>query len=278
MERLEIIVPCSRFDELGQTLLLGDAVYVGIAGWSRSDRGDELSLAQLKSAVEVVKASGKRIYVSFNVIPSPMEVKMAFNVLEDVISYGVDAVIASDIGILKRIIDWGVEAHASLGASIINLQDALFYADMGVGRVILSPNFTVREIEEVVKALDGVACEVEVMVYGLKCSMTYLGICRLSSFLEMTITNQGIRTLVWEGSPKRSGVCYRPCAQDWDCEDFMARLSPMVNCYLYPVEELFNVGVRCFKIGGRGMPIEHVEKVVRDIKKSFEIRCGYADV
>lgn len=278
MEKLELIVPCSKFGELEEVFSLGDAVYVGIAGWSRSDRGDEFSLVQLRKAVEIAKERGKRIYVSFNVIPSPMEVRMACNVLEDVVSCGIDAVIASDVGILKKVVNWGIEAHASLGTSIINLEDVMFYVDIGVDRVILSPNLTLEEIGQITRALEGTTCEVEIMVYGLKCSMTYLGVCRLSSFLEMTITNQGVRTLVWEGSPKRSGVCYRPCAQDWDCDDVVVRLAPMVNCHLYPVERLFDIGVRYFKIGGRGMPMKYVKKVVSDIKKSLETRCGYADI
>ncbi len=274
MKEYEIIVPCARFEDLEETLILGvDAVYAGIAGWSRSNRGNEFLLSQLRDAVQLCHSYGSRFYISFNIIPSPFEIKMAFNIIEEAVSRGVDAFIVSDLSIIERLISWGVEVHASLGTASLNLEDVLFYADMGVKRVVLSPNLSVSEIEKIVSIVQGLPVDIEVMIYGIKCSATYLGICRLSSYLEILITNSGVRTLVWEGSPKRSGVCYRPCAQEWITDGDTISFAPCVSCEIYPLEDLVKAGVRYFKIGGRGMPLSYFKNVVERVKETLGGKC-----
>jgi len=275
MKDYEIIVPCARFADLEGVLGLGiDAVYVGIAGWSRSNRGNEFSISQLKKAVEICHDRGSKLYVSFNLVPSPFESKMVFKVLESAVSCGVDAFIVSDISVMKRLVSWGVEVHASLGTTSINLEDVLFYKEMGIRRVVLSPNLAVEEIETINTAIRDSLIDVEVMIHGIKCTATYLGICRLSSFLEILITNFGVRTLVWEGSPKRSGVCYRPCAQEWKVESGRyISFSPYIGCDLYPLDALVEAGVRFFKIGGRGMPLSYFKNVVEKVKDSLGGKC-----
>ncbi len=276
MKDYEIIVPCAKFDDLKGVLSLDvDAVYVGIAGWSRSNRGNEFSIPQLREAVEICHDAGSKLYVSFNLIPSPFESRMVFKVLESAVSCGVDAFIVSDISVMKRLVSWGIEVHASLGTASVNLEDVLFYEDVGASRVVLSPNLTVEEIEAINQGIRGRAVDVEVMVHGIKCTATYLGICRFSSFLEILITNFGVRTLVWEGSPKRSGVCYRPCAQEWRVEDDekLLSFSPYIGCELYSLDALVKAGVRFFKIGGRGMPLSYFKNVVEDVKESLGGKC-----
>ncbi len=278
MKDYEIIVPCARFNDLKGVLDLGiDAVYVGIAGWSRSNRGNEFSISQLKEAVEICHYMNSKLYVSFNLIPSPFESKMVFKVLESAVACGVDAFIVSDLSIMERLVSWGIEVHASLGTTSINLEDVLFYEEIGVKRVVLSPNLTLKEIEEINRNVVDSSVELEVMVHGIKCNATYLGICRLSSFLEILITNSGVRTLVWEGSPKRSGVCYRPCAQEWILEgksvQHMVSFSPCISCDLYPVEDLIKAGIKFFKIGGRGMPLSYFKNVIEKMKDLLGGKC-----
>ena len=268
MKAVELIAPCAVFSDLKQVLSLPiEAVYIGVSGWSRANRGNEFNLSELSEAVDIAHSMGKRLYLSFNLMPSPFETKAALKVLDAAFEAGVDAVIASDPGIIKYVVSSGVEAHASLGTASINIWDVLFYGSLGASRVVLSPNLTLSEIEQIKLKAEKEGIELEVMVRGVKCIMTYLGICRLSSFFDMLITNSGIRSLIWEGSAKRSGVCFRPCAQEWftDRESFFS-LAPLNNFEIYLVEEVVNLGVKNIKIGGRGMPFSLLKGIVEKLR------------
>ena len=276
MFSVELIAPCASIRDLDKVLGLPiDAIYVGIAGWSRANRGNEFNLKELKIATDTTHSLGKRIYLSFNLMPSPFETKMALKTLEKALECGIDAVIASDVSIIKRLSEWGCEVHASLGTSLLNAQDVIFYAELGAKRMVLSPNLSLQEIDEINRAAVNAGAELEIMVHGIKCIATYLGICRLSSFFDMIITNCGVRSLIWEGSAKRSGICFRPCAQEWftDSESFFS-LAPLTNHKLYSPLELATLGIRHLKIGGRGMPFELLKRIVEgiifDLEKEYE--------
>ncbi len=268
---VEFIVPCAVYRDVEQVLSLPvEAIYVGVAGWSRANRGNEFDLSELERAVELAHAKGKRIYLSFNLMPSPFEVGSALRVLRRAMDAGVDAVIASDPSVIEFVASNGCEAHASLGTSTINYLDALFYRELGAKRVVLSPNLSIPEIKRIREEVEAAGIALEVMVRGIKCVMTYLGVCRLSSFFDMLISNSGLRSLIWEGSAKRSGVCFRPCAQEWftDRKSFYS-LAPLNNFELYPVEELVDAGVRHIKIGGRGMPFGLLREIVVELKSAL---------
>lgn len=271
MAEIELIVPCASYRDLENVLSLPvDAVYVGIAGWSRANRGNEFNLKELKLAVEEVHRAQKRIYLSFNLMPSPFEVGMALRTLRKALEAGVDAVIASDTSIISHLSSEGYEVHASLGTSSMNWLDVEFYAHLGAKRVVLSPNLHTEEIEEISRLCGERDVSLEVMVHGIKCIATYLGICRLSSFFDMIISNCGTRCLIWEGSAKRSGICFRPCAQEWFTkgESFFS-LAPLTNHRLYSPLELVKIGVKHLKIGGRGMPFCLLKEIVNYIQEDL---------
>ncbi len=272
MKDIELIVPCASFRDLEKILTLPvSAIYVGIAGWSRANRGNEFSLYELKDAVAKAHALGKRVYLSFNLMPSPHETRMAFSTLRRALDYGVDAVIASEPSIIATLAQEGHEVHASLGTASINKHDVAFYADLGAKRVVLSPNLSIEEIDQINGETKILGVELEVMVYGIKCIATYLGICRLSSFFDMFISNCGVRCLIWEGSAKRSGICFRPCAQEWFTkrESFLP-LAPLTNFELYSVRDILTLGVKNIKIGGRGMPFCLLKGIISKIISSLE--------
>ena len=271
---IELIVPCASYRELPRVLALPvHAIYVGISGWSRANRGCEFSIEELTLAVQEAHRHDKRVYLSFNLMPSPFETAMAIKTLYRCLETGIDAVIASDISIISRLATEGYEVHASLGTASINVEDVLFFSDIGAKRVVLSPNLHLHELEEIQQSATEAGIELEVMVWGIKCIATYLGICRLSSFFDMFISNAGIRALIWEGSAKRSGVCFRPCAQEWFTNgDSFFSLAPRTNFELYSVPEVVKIGIKNLKIGGRGMPYPVLKGIVERITESLEIQ------
>ncbi|BAT71919.1 peptidase U32 [Thermosulfidibacter takaii ABI70S6] len=271
---IELIVPCSSYGDLCRVLSLPvQAIYIGITGWSRANRGAEFNIKEIPEAVEKAHSLGKRVYLSFNLMPSPFETTMALKTLLKCMDCGIDAVIASEPSIISTLAHEGYEVHASLGTASINVEDIKFYKELGAKRVVTSPNLTPSEVLEIKRETETQGIELEVMVWGIKCITTYLGICRLSSFFDMIITNAGIRALIWEGSAKRSGVCFRPCAQEWftETESFYS-LAPYTNFELYSALELIKGGIKNIKIGGRGMPFPFLKRIVDTIVEELEVK------
>lgn len=266
MNNYEIILPLRNVDDLNVLLEFPvNAFYAGLMGWSRGVRKDELSLDEIKVAFSEIKEKGKNFYISLNTIPTPFELEIAFRMLEALKSIGVDAIICNDLCIVKRAVELNLEVHVSLGSVLLNLEDLFFWKELGVKRFVVSPHLDVEEIEGMVKSLG----EIEVMVYGAKCVFTYTGICRMSSYFDIVMKTTSNRFMIWEGSSKRSGVCFKPCAQAWQCANRFLSIEPMYYM-CYNVLQLKRVGVRYYKIGGRGLPPNRLRRVVEDLKSILE--------
>lgn len=278
-KRCEVIVPCTTFSDLSGLLSLDvDGCYFGIRGWSRSDRDLEFSVGDLSELTRTIHQRDKQALLSFNLMSGPFELDQAYTIVKEAIKRDIDGVICSDPALAIRIKEEfpSVEIHASLGAAIISQEEAAFWADLGADRVVLSPHLDVEEVEEISKEMEKREVVTEVMVFGMRCEATLLGICRLSSYFDMNLENAGLRSVIWTGSPKRSGVCYRSCAQEWrECSGKEWHWSPKPYWDIELVSDLLQAGVGAFKIGGRGIGLERMTKLVRAIREKMEEEESY---
>ncbi len=277
--RCEIIVPCSHIRSLPHILDMDvDALYFGIRGWSRSNRELEFSIFDVEEICQKGHAHGKRVLLSFNLMPGPMEVEQAWATLKKALSGGVDGVICSDPFLAAMICEEfpEVELHASLGAVVLSLEEAHYWGDLGAKRVVLSPHLTTEEIQELAYSLSTRGIETEVMLFGVRCRATLLGICRMSSYFDMNLENSGLRTVIWSGSSKRSGVCYRSCAQEWkETSGKEWHWSPQVYWDIERLPALLQAGVKAFKIGSRGLSWRRIEALVRVMRERMKKEESY---
>jgi putative protease len=271
---IEILVPCNGKRAFSALLELDvGAIYLGLKGWSHAPRCLEVSLADLEEMADLCHQHSKRLLLSFNIVPSTPEWRMAANVVMDAVDRGVDGVICSEPSLVEKIVEMRpeVEVHVSVGSCVINLHDALFWKDLVVKRLIVSPHLGIAEVEELASALAPYNVETEVMIQGVRCIPTLLGICRMSSFFDMNIENEGLRSLIWSGSSKRSGICYKPCAQEWNDQDgHYWEMAPHAFEEVNLVPLYLQAGVGAFKIGGRGLSAEKVAALVDEMNRKME--------
>ncbi len=271
---IEILVPCNSKGALSKLLELEvGAIYVGLRGWSHAPRCVEVSPADLEEISRQCHLCSKRLLLSFNTVPSTPEWSMAVNVVLDAIDRGIDGVICSEPSLVERLVEVRpqVEVHVSVGSSVMNVHDALFWRDLGVKRLILSPHLSIAEVQEIAKSLSEYEVETEVMIQGVRCAPTVLGLCRMSSYFDMNIENEGLRSLIWSGSSKRSGICYKPCAQEWnDQNGGVWDLSPHPFEEVHLVPLYLQAGVGAFKIGGRGLSTERIAALVDEMTREME--------
>ncbi len=271
---IEILVPCNSKGAISRLLELDvGAIYVGLRGWSHAPRCVEVSAADLEELSMLCHGHSKRLLLSFNTVPSTPEWSMAMNVVLDAVDRGIDGVICSEPSLVERLVELRpeVEVHVSVGSTVMNLHDALFWKDLGVKRLILSPHLAISEVQELARALNEYQVETEVMIQGVRCAPTVLGLCRMSSYFDLNIDNEGIRCLIWSGSSKRSGICYKPCAQEWNDQQGNGwEWSPHAFEEITLVPLYLQAGVGAFKIGGRGLSPERIAALVEEMNREME--------
>lgn len=124
-------------------------------------------------------------------------------ILPDIVSLGVDAIIASDLGVINLARNLDLDVHVSVQANISNLESLKLLHELGVKRVILSRELSLREIKEMIPESP---LEVEVFIHGAMC-LAISGRCFLSSYLYHKSAN--------------CGECLQPCRKEWKliCKD-----------------------------------------------------------
>jgi putative protease len=100
-----------------------------------------------------------------------------------------DAFIMADPGLIyivrKEFPD--AEIHLSVQANNTNWAQAQFWKEMGIKRIILSREISIREMKEIHEAVPDM--ELEAFVHGAIC-MAYSGRCLISNYLSNRDPNQ----------------------------------------------------------------------------------------
>ena len=208
------------------------------------------------------------------------------NLMPLIKSSGVDAVIVSDLGALNIARENNLNVHMSVQANLSNSEALNVLQKLGVSRVVLSREMTLKEIKEIA---DNTEMDIEVFVHGSMC-VAISGRCFLSSHLYNKSAN--------------CGECLQPCRKDWkivseDGEEFIIDnelksnfkeqnseyehtsedfenekthiLSTKDLCMVDHIPELIDAGVEAFKIEGRAKPADYVSTVTRVYRDAIDV-------
>jgi len=245
-----------------------DAVYVGAKGWSRRRALYEMDDDQVVEAARLARARGKILRVAFNTLPASSEAPLFLSRTEALWRAGVRDFILTDPGLMKALKERHPDAviHASVGCTIGNVQEALFYKEAGASQVVAECRMD-RETMRKIKREAGVG--LEVLVHATMC-WTLLGRCTMSSYARFARQVDETGKDHFPGSPNRGGLCYRICLTDWDRVDGRGNLEAagvkMPNPAFFRAEdvpELIDLGVDTIKIQGREYSTALVGEMVR---------------
>jgi len=245
-----------------------DAVYVGAKGWSRRRALYEMDDGQIMEAAELARSRGKILRVAFNTLPASSEVPLFLSRTEALWRGGIRDFILTDPGLMKALKGRHPDAviHASVGCTIGNVQEALFYKEAGASQVVAECRMD-RDTMRKIKAEAGVG--LEVLVHATMC-WTLLGRCTMSSYARFARQVDEPGKDHFPGSPNRGGLCYRICLTDWDRVDGGGNLEAsgvkMPNPAFFRAEdvpELIDLGVDTIKIQGREYSTALVGEMVR---------------
>ena len=195
MRKPELLSPAGSLKNMRYAFAYGaDAVYAGQPRYSLRVRNNEFSKEHvLAQGIEEAHAQGKLFFLASNVAPHNAKVRTYLADLEPIIDMGPDALIMSDPGLIMMVRERWPEMpiHLSVQSNAVNFATVNFWKQLGLRRIILSRELSLREVEEIRQECPDI--ELEVFVHGALC-IAYSGRCLLSGYLSHRDSNQGACT------------------------------------------------------------------------------------
>lgn len=253
---LELLAPAGDMESLKAAILNGaDAVYLGGKEFSARQSAANFDRDELIQAVRFCHAYNVKVYVTLNTLLKNSEIKQALEYAAFLYSIGVDAIIIQDLGFLKLLREHlpDFEVHASTQMTAHNLDAVEMLYDLGVKRVVLARELSLKEIEYISK---NTRAELEMFVHGALC-ISFSGQCLMSSIIG--------------GRSGNRGRCAQPCRLEYRLHDKKAyHLSPKDLSTLEFIDKIKDLGVYSLKIEGRMKRPEYVATVVSAYRAAID--------
>lgn len=191
---VELLCPAGTFRNLQYAFAYGaDAVYAGQARYSLRVRNNDFDEENLAKGIAYAHALGKKFYVVVNIQAHNAKLDTFIRDITPVVQMQPDALIMSDPGLIMLVREHFPQQaiHLSVQANAVNWATVKFWQNMGISRVILSRELSVKEIAQIHAQVPDI--ELEVFVHGALC-MAYSGRCLLSGYINRRDANQGTCT------------------------------------------------------------------------------------
>ena len=281
---VELLAPAGNFISLRAVLENGaDAVYFGLNDYNMRINAKNFSLDDLPKVAKISKEYGAKTYLCTNIILNEKLASELSDNLEKISSSEIDGLILSDIGLIEKTTEHGLEAHISVQENVSNSYTLKTLKKLGAKRAILSRELSLTEIADLSKKSP---IETEIFIHGAIC-MAISGRCFLSYGLY--------------GRSANCGDCLQPCRKNWtltyeegednvvnfcDVEDERFILtesydgsyrtnffSPKDLCMINHIPKLMKTNVDSFKIEGRARSADYgamVTGVYREAIDSYQ--------
>ena len=257
--KLELLSPAQNL-RLGMTAVNygADAVYIGGPRFgAREAAGNPVS--DIERLCRHARLYGARVYITLNTILFDHELEEARGIIFDVYHAGADALIIQDMGILEMDLP-PIAIHASTQANNYSLERIKFLDAVGVKRIVLARELSLREISVV---RNNTGCELEAFVYGALC---------------VSLSGQCYMSYVSGGRSANRGCCAQPCRNVYSLKDSRGKiiskdrhllsLKDMDRRAFMP--DLIKAGVTSFKIEGRLKDENYVKNVTACFRKILD--------
>lgn len=191
MKKIELLAPAGNLEKAKTAFMYGaDAVYAGTSKLSLRTRA-EMNIDELEEIIKYAHNIEKKVYVALNIYAYDEDYIQIKKEIQRLKQIDVDAIIASDCGIIEMIksIAPEMEIHLSTQANTTSLQSSLFWYKNGVKRIILARELGKDKIEYILKNRPK-DLEFEIFAHGAIC-FAYSGRCYLSQYLSDRSANHG---------------------------------------------------------------------------------------
>jgi putative protease len=267
---VELLAPAGNFEKLKFAFEYGaDAAYLGFKKFSLRNLSGNFTLEELKQARDLADKLNKKIYLTLNIYPYEEDIDEILRFLDNKGEFKPHAFIVSDPGIITLVKNFmpDVPIHLSTQANTTNSLTVNFWHNIGIKRLNLARELSLRDIKNIRKKNNSV--ELEIFIHGAMC-MSLSGRCLFSNFLTTR--------------PSNKGECTHPCRWKYfiteetrEGEYFEVfednRGTYLFNskdlCGIYYLPELIEAGINSLKIEGRMKSIYYLANVLRVYREAI---------
>jgi len=190
--KVELLSPAGSLEKMKIAINYGaDAVYAGVSHFSlRIRAGKEFTFETFKEGIEYAHARGKKVYATINGFPFNSQIDLLKKHIEKMAELKPDAFIVAAPGVVRlcREIAPEIDIHLSTQANVLNYLDAQVFWDMGVKRIVVAREISLKDVIQIKKHLPEM--EIEIFVHGSMC-FAYSGRCLISAVQSGRVPNRG---------------------------------------------------------------------------------------
>ncbi len=273
-ELIEIMAPVGCKESLAAAIEAGaTSIYFGVEYLNMRARSSaNFTLADLEMIVSACRTAGVKTYLTLNTVMYPEDLALMREIVDKAHAEGVDAIIASDIAVMKYAVQIGQEVHLSTQLNIANTEALKFYAQFA-DVVVLARELNMAQVAAIHRDIEtqhicgpqGKQLRIEMFCHGALC-MAVSGKCYLSLNNYGLSANRGACVQVC-----RRGYTVRDKASDLELDiDNEYIMSPKDLKTIHFLNKMLDAGVRVLKIEGRARSAEYVGTVVRCYREAVE--------
>ena len=254
---IELLSPAGDLERLKFAFLYGaDAVYIGGQDFSLRANAHNFSLDDIKEGVEFAHKLNKKVYVTVNIVFHENDLNNLEEYLLKLDEYNVDAIIVSDIVVMKlyQKLKLKLELHVSTQASTLNHETVKFYQSLGAKRIVLAREASKEDIKRI---KDITHADLEVFIHGAMCT-SVSGRCVMSNYATLRDSNRG--------------GCVQVCRFIFDIKDSDNTFSMTpkdLNMVPY-IKDMIDIGVNSFKVEGRMRSIYYIATVIKTYREIID--------
>ena len=229
-----------------------NAVYGGLKKWNARNNAVNFSIDEYNKNIKKLHENNIKFYLTLNTLMLDEEIENIIMLLKSGEIELPDSFIVADLGLIIRLKREfpNVDLHISTQFGAHNIDDLIFLEKLGVKRVILARELTLKEINKLTK---NTTIELETFIWGSQC-LSYSGLCFFGSFINGGSGNRGKCSIlcrdVYEVNSEKGTFLYVP---DMNCINLTKELGKIDS----------------LKIEGRRRTKEELEKVINEIKNKY---------
>ena len=258
-KKVELLAPAGNLERLKIAFLYGaDAVYLGGQNYSMRANAKNFSLDDIKEASLIAHSLGKKVYVTVNIVFHNEDFVGLVDYLKALESYGVDAIIVSDMAIIDIVKDnkINIPIHISTQMSNANYESIMYLKNEGVERVVLARESSRENTKEIIEKT---GVEIECFLHGAMCS-SYSGRCVLSNYFT--------------GRDANRGGCAQICRWCFDIEGIEDDTKFTMSCkdlsLIKELKDMIDIGISSLKVEGRMRSNYYIATVISTYRQAID--------
>ena len=254
---VELLSPAGDLERLKFAFMYGaDAVYIGGQNYSLRANAKNFSIEDITEGVKYAHSLNKKVYVTVNIVFHEDDLEGIKEYLLKLDEIGVDAIIVSDLAIMKLHQELGLklELHISTQSSVLNHEAVKFYQSLGAKRIVLAREASKHDIKTI---KDVTGADLECFIHGAMCTSTS-GRCVMSNYATLRDSNRG--------------GCVQVCRFIFDINssDKPFSITPKDLNMVVNIKEMINIGVNSFKVEGRMRSIYYIATVIKTYREIID--------